>query len=308
MANPKKRTALYFTTVAAYPGYRVALGGHLVIEGEDPQATRLMLYSGSAWGHLDDIPDVVYALALRIPKGETRRRLCVLGREGFYREYTPPQGHVDIPVDPEEVGYLEDVAPIGEAVFACGAQGQVYRLRGSRWTAIHRGLFVKFNGEDVERMLESITGFAETDLYVCGFDGEVWHFDGKKWAELDSPTNLPLHCGLCAPDERVYFCGEGGNLFALERDGSWVDLSNPDVSSGALRDMTLFRGRVYIAAGDRLLFLDGDQLRAVPDPPEGRWRFFRIDASDDRIWCVGGEEVFDYDGQKWTHHLCPENV
>src|SRR3954467_10621632 len=134
MAVEKKRTALYFTTVAAYPGYRVALGGHLVIEGDDPQGTRLMLYTGTTWGHHDDIGVILYQIVVRIPRGETKRRLCVLGREGFYREYIPGTRHVENHIEPVEVGYLEDLAPIGDAVFACGAQGQVYRLReGGEW-------------------------------------------------------------------------------------------------------------------------------------------------------------------------------
>jgi hypothetical protein len=308
MAVVEKRTALYFTTVAAYPGYRVALGGHFVKEGDDPKGTRLMLYTGTTWGHHDDIGVIIYDIAVRIPPGEAKRRLCVLGRQGFYREYVPSVGPVDIPIDPVEVGYLEDIAPIGDAVFACGAHGQVYRLRGARWEAIHRGIHVPFNGEDVERMLLSITGFAENDLYVCGFEGEVWHFNGKKWSELDSPTDLPLNAALCAPDKRVYFCGEGGNVFALEKDGSWLDLSNKQVSENALYDMTLFQGRVYIAADSKLLYIEADKLRAVADPNEGEWEFLKLDAADDRIWCVGSEEVFDYDGQKWTRHQCPENV
>lgn len=308
MAVVKKRTALYFTTAAAYPGYRVALGGHLVIEGDDPQGTRLMLYTGATWGHHDDIGVIVYATLARIPPGETKRRLCVLGREGFYREYVPGAGKVDNHIEPVEVGYLEDLVAVGDAVFACGAQGQVYRLRASRWEAIHNGIHVPFDGENVERMLLSITGFAEDDLYVCGFDGEVWHFDGSKWSELDSPTDLPLNAALSAPDKRVYFCGEGGGIFALDPDGSWLDVSNPQISASAFHDMVLFEDRVYIAAGNKLLYVESDTLHAVPGPNEGEWRFLRLSAADDRIWCVGSEEVFDYDGQRWTRHQCAENV
>jgi hypothetical protein len=268
MPSSSQKTALYFTTVAGYPGNRVALGGHLVIEGDEPQGTRFMLFDGRTWGHHDDIGVVVYDIAIRIPKGDTKRRLSVLGREGFYREYVPGTGHVDIPIDMREVGYLEALEPIGDSMYACGAQGQVYRLR-TAWEPIHEGIFVPFNGEDVERILLSITGFAEDDIYVSGYDGDVWHFDGKRWKSVESPTDLPLNAAICTPDGRVYFAGEGGTLLALEKDHSWTDLSNKRVAKQALHDLALFQGRIYVAADTKLLQLQKDSLRAVPDPPEG---------------------------------------
>ena len=164
-----------------------------------------------------------------------KRRLCVLGRQGFYREYVPGVGHVDIPIDPVDVGYLEDVAPIGDAVFVCGAQGQVYRLRGQQWEAIHSGIHVPFNGEDVERMLLSIAGFAENDLYVCGFEGEVWHFNGKKWSELDSPSRTiresPLSSGEGAFAPRTWkvavICGALSFLSSIKPAGMAARPANP---------------------------------------------------------------------------------
>ena len=302
----KKDTALYFTTVCAFPNNAAVLGGHLVIQEDEPEGTRLMVLNKGEWTHLGDLMDIVYATALRRPKGEPAA-LGALGREGLYREFVFGGAARDIPLRKTEEGYLEDLLAIDDTMYACGAQGQVYRLRGARWQAIDRGLRVEFNGEEVERMLLSICGFSHDDLYVCGFEGEVWHYDGKKWSELDSPTNLPLNAALCAPDKRVYFCGEDGNVFALEQDGSWLDLSDKQVSAESFYDTTWFAGRVYIAADDKLLYLEADKLKAVKNPSKGEWRFLNIDAANDRIWCVGSEEVFDYDGKKWTRHVCSEN-
>jgi photosystem II stability/assembly factor-like uncharacterized protein len=303
----KKQTALYFTTVCAFPKNAAVLGGHLVIQGEDPLGTRLMVVNNDAWTHLDDMMQVVYATVLRRSPGKPHS-LAAVGRDGLYREFPFGGASRDIPIPKKEVGYLEDAWENAGKVYVCGAQGQVYRLRDSTWQAIDRGLRVEFNGQEVERMLLSISGFSDDDVYVCGFEGEVWHFDGKKWTELDSPTNLPLNAVLCAPDERVYVCGAAGTMFAIESDGSWVDLSDKAVSEETFYDMTVFKGKVYVAADEKLLYLDADKLKAVKSPSQGDWRFLAIDAADDRIWCVGSEEVFDYDGKKWTRHVCPENV
>jgi hypothetical protein len=307
MAKKKKKdTALYFTTVAAFPNNAAVLGGHLAIQGEDPEGTRLMVINKESWTHLGDMMDIVYAIAIRRPQHDPAA-LGALGREELYREFVFGGASRDIAINKSEEGYLEDLTAIGDVMYACGAQGQVYRLRGSRWQAIDKGLRVEFNGEDVERMLLGIAGFSHDDLYVCGFDGEVWRYDGKKWTELDSPTNLPLNAVLCAPDKLVYFCGESGHLFALTRDGSWDDLTDEEFADAEFSDLTWFKDRLWIAADDRLLYLDGRKVKAVKNPSKGEWRILNIDAAPDRIWCVGGEETLDYDGQKWTSHVCPEN-
>jgi hypothetical protein len=306
MAKKKKQTALYFTSVCGFPNNAAVLGGHLVIQGDDPEGTRIMVLTNGKWTHLGDVMEVVYAMALRRPPGEPAC-LGALGRDGLYREFPFGGAPRDVDLPKAEEGYLEDLRSIGDKAYACGAQGQAYRLHGRQWRAIDRGLRVEFDGENVERMLLSIDGFSDDEVYVCGAEGEVWRFNGKKWSELDSPTNLPLNAGLCAPDRRVYVCGEGGSLFAMEPDGSWLDLSDPRVSTDSFYDMTLFKGRLFIAADEKLLHVDSDTLKAVTVPRQGECRVLAIDAAADRIWCVGAEEVFDYDGTKWTRHVCPEN-
>jgi hypothetical protein len=183
----------------------------------------------------------------------------------------------------------------------------VYRRPNGAWQAMDRGLRRKFDGENVERMLLSIDGFSSKNIYVCGFEGEIWHWDGRKWSRIDSPTNMPLQCVLCAPDGNAYFCGAAGHLYALLPDGSWEDLSNPKVSKATLQHMTLFKGRLYIAADEKLLYLDSKTLKAVTSPKEGTFRALQIDASEDLLWCVGEEDVFSFDGKKWTRYVCPEN-
>jgi hypothetical protein len=303
-----KKTALYFTTVCAYPGNTAVMGGHLQLEGDDPSGTRLMLINNGSWGFVADVRDVVYSMLLRIPPGESKRRLVVLGREGLVREFLPGgAGYTDTHI-PTDYGYLEDLREIDRSLYACGAQGQVFHFASGSWQAVDGGLRKPFDGENVERMLLSIDGFSPDSIYVCGFEGEVWHWNGRKWSRVDSPTNMPLQCVLCAPDGRAYFCGAGGGLYALAQDGSWDELSNTRVSKSTFWDMAIFNGRIYIAGDDRLLYLERDVLKAVSAPKDGKPRVLAIDASDERIWCVGEDDVFSFDGKNWARHICPENV
>ncbi|MDN3920017.1 hypothetical protein [Roseateles violae] len=302
----RKATALYFTTVCAYPGDMAALGGHLQSEDSDPIGTRFMLINQGAWGFLFDIREVIYAMVLRTPTGE-KRRLCILGRDGLYREYPSGGSPIDIPIKPTEAGYLEDLAVVGDEVYACGAQGQVYRLNGGTWKAIDRGLRIPFDGDDVKRLLLSISGFSTNDVYTCGFEGEIWHWDGKKWRELDSPTNFPLNCVLCASDGRTYFCGANGTLLALEADGTWTDLARGKLGKISMWDMAQFKGLIHVAAGSSVLAINGAAVQKLPTPSEGKLDAMALAASDDKLWCVGGDDVFSFDGKAWTRHVCPEN-
>ncbi|HEV7575705.1 MAG TPA: hypothetical protein VGO85_06660 [Caldimonas sp.] len=298
---------MYFTTVCAYPGDAAVAGGHLLREGADPTATRFVQINQGVWGFLADVEQVVYSQILRLPRGEAKRRRCVLGRDGLYREYAAGSAPVDIPIPVAEPGYMECLCVVDDEVYACGAQGQVFRLAGSAWKAMDRGLRLKFDGEEVKRMLLSISGFSAKDIYTCGFEGEIWHWNGSKWRELDSPTNYPLQSVLCAPDGRVYFCGSAGTLIARDTDGSWIDRGNGELGDDTLWDLCWFRDRVHVAADKRLLIVDSLAVREVPPPGRGAFRALSIDASEDRLWCVGDEDVFSFDGKAWVRHVCPDN-
>jgi hypothetical protein len=303
-----KPTALYFTTVRAYPGKAAVVGGHLLSEGEDPTGTRIMLINGGAWGVVGNLPQVAYSMLIRIPPGETKRRLIALGRDGLVREFLPANaGSVDVPITPTEYGYLNEITEVDHVLYVCGVHGQVYRRSNGSWQSMDNGLRKKFDGSHVERRLRSIHGFSSNSIYVCGFEGEIWHWDGQKWTQIDSPTNMPLRCVLCAPDGNAYFCGAAGHLYALLPDRSWEDLSDAQVSKSTLQDMTLFKDRLYIAGDEQLLYLDSKTLKAVPSPQEGRFRAMAIDASNELLWCVGEEDVFSFDGTSWTRYVCPQN-
>jgi hypothetical protein len=279
-----------------------------VSQGHDPTGTRVMILFNEQWTHLADLSDLIYGMARRRPSETDKGSVALLGCEGLYNEY--PSGSStarEIPINSVEVAYLEDLLALDDCMVACGAQGQVYRLRGKKWQPIHKGLHQTFDGEEVVRQLSSIAGRAADDLYVCSYEGEVFRYDGKTWRELAPPVKAPLNAALAAPDGRIYFCGESGTLLSLEPGNRWRVLSDLEVAKGELHDLALFEDKLHVAAGDALLRLDSDGLHHLDAPPNDNAEVLTLDAGPDRIWCVGGEDVLDWDGARWTRHVCPEN-
>lgn len=306
MVKSKQKAKIYFTTVAAISDDFAAFGGHMIAEKSDPTFTRLVAYSQGQWGILGDIMDVVYSLETKPGTDIYKNNLCLIGRDGFYREYVPGKKPIDSPIKKKEVGYLEGLRLIGNNLYACGSQGQVYCLKGSEWISLDNNLFLPFSGK-VERCLLSIDGFSEQDIFTVGEGGAVWHCDGKNWSQLDSPTNLSINCVLCSSSGFVYLCGDNGLLFRSTKDGQWKELPSIELTQQSLFDMTEFHGDIFITAGDKLLMTDGEVVNEVKVPTDDAPHFFSIDSASNCLWCVGNETVYQFDGKMWHKHICPDN-
>ena len=92
--------------------------------------------------------------------------------------------------------------PVGLELFFCGADDQE-REPG-----------------DVELYLAGIDGTSDSDIYVVGTDGHIFHWDGKAWRGVKSPTKAHLERVRCVDRGEVYICGyEGAFLRGNARDG-----------------------------------------------------------------------------------------
>ena len=306
----KPPTAMYFTTVVVLEKELVVIGGHLYSEGTDPSVTRFVArFDGDTWGHLYDVEDVVYAATKKPPPpgGKPRPTVCIMGRRGLYREVVSGTPPVDTRVSIRDAGYLMDLRYIGTHLYACGGQNQVHKQIGKQWRRMDQGIF-KPIGEEVDRSLESIDGFSDDDIYAVGSRGSIFHWDGGGWTQVDSPTNYPLNCVLCASDGKVYAGGSGGILLRGRRDEAWEDLSDPSVTQETLEDMAEFQGRVYVTATTALLSTDGGTVTKVSVPAKGKKAYYAIDSNEEALWVVGNESVLQYDGKKWRSFVCPDNV
>lgn len=300
-------TALYFTTAVALERDLAVLGGHLYIEGAEPSVTRFMICNNGEWFHLKDFDEVVYAAVKKpVPVGARRGPLCVLGRRGHFQETPSGQAAIDGMIDTSSAGYLMDLRLIGGSLYACGVQNQVHRQVQGRWLRMDEGIF-KPLGETVDRILESIDGFAEDDIYAVGSQGSIYHWNGKRWQKIETPTNLPFFSVLCASDGYVYVGGSGGLLYRGRHGQPWKELTDPDVTESSYVGMTEFQGKVYLTATEVLVVTDGDTAEVVDVPLDGEKAYYAVDSHPEALWCVGDECVLQYDGRDWRRFICPDN-
>jgi hypothetical protein len=304
----RPETALYFTTVVAIQKDLAIVGGHLYLEGAYPSVSRCFLCMGNTWRHLGDMPDIVYA-ATRKPgtPQNPRGTLCLMGRKGLYREIVSGSPPTDSQLAGIDSLYLMDLRYIAGALYVCGVQNQVLKQVGGQWIKTDQGMFAPFAGQ-VDRRLESIDGFGLDDIYAVGGGGAIWHWDGRQWTRLDSPTNAHLNIVLCASDGSVHIGGAKGIILRGRRDRGWSDLSNPDLTTDAIEDMTEFQGSVFATATTSLLRIKGDDLETVDVPVRGERCFYAIDSTTDALWCVGSEAVLRRDEGGWQQFTCPDNV
>jgi hypothetical protein len=303
-------TALYFTTVVALEKEVAVFGGHLYSQGVEASFTRFAArLDGDKWGHLFDLDDLVYAAAKKPPPagGKPRPTLCLMGRAGMYREVVSGTPPVDTQVSIRDSGFFMDLRYIGTHLYACGGQNMVQKQIGKQWRRMDQGIFSPI-GNTVDRSLQSIDGFSDDDIYAVGSGGSIYHWDGGGWTKLDSPTNYPLYCVLCATDGHIYAGGSGGILLRGDKDGTWQDLSDPAVTQETLRDMTEFQGRIYVTGMETLVSTDGGTVEKVSVPVKGKKAYYAIDSVADALWCVGNDSVLQFDGKKWRKWVDPDNV
>ncbi len=306
MNNQKKNTRIYFTTVVALSNDMAVFGGHMVAEEDDPSFTRLVMYKNGNWGVLGDIHDIIYSLIKQPNPSGGKPYLCALGRDGFFRQYVSGAHPIDLPIPKRDVTYLENIRFIGSHLYVCGGQNQLFILDEQIWKNFDYGIYSIFKGK-LEKSLLSIDGYADNDIYAVGQKGATYHWDGRLWLVEDIPTNLSLNCVRCMSNGNVFICGDGGSLFVRNIQGHWIDLSNPEITTRSLWDMTEYEGFCYIAAENKLLRTDGKKIDEINVPLDDEFYFYSLDAFEKSLWVVGSERIYQFNGADWKVLICPDN-
>jgi hypothetical protein len=212
--------------------------------------------------------------------------------EGTFEETTIP--------DVEEYGDLNRIRAVGEGVYVCGQSCQVYELQGSRWIHMDKGII----GQNSET-LHDIDGTERNNIYAVGLSGSMYHFDGNLWTQLDSPTDQHLLNVRCVSRNEVYVCGYKGNIFRGSMN-DWQFIGDPEFD-GTCWGMDSFGGKLYLAHSRGLIMYDGNSLNAVDIGAGKDATFHRLHANKQMLYSFGPDDLFAYDGTRWSEIICPEN-
>jgi hypothetical protein len=308
MARKKRpETALYFTTVVAAEDHVAIIGGHLYSENDEPSTTRISVCDRGSWGDLGDLDEIVYAIAKKpglSPKSIPT--ICIMGREGTYRELVTKIPPVETVIDTVDSGFLLALKYIGNHLYTCGTQNQVLKQVGGNWIKIDQSIYSPLEDE-VDRSLNAIDGFSDEDIYAVGDEGKIFHWNGKGWSSVISPTNLSLYSILCTSINDIYIAGAGGLVFKYTQNENWIDLSDAEITSESIESIAEYKGSIYVACHEALLRVDGDKLSIVDVSLKGKHSYDALSSNSDVLWCVGDESVLVFDGATWNEYICPDN-
>jgi hypothetical protein len=203
--------------------------------------------------------------------------------------------------DVPKYGELTRIRNISDQIYVVGSKGQVYRRENSGWIHVDRGLLGR---ESLH--LEDIGGTGPSDLYVVGPYGDVWYFDGISWEKIAFPTNRPLAGVKAISEEEVFICGDNGNLFVGSKD-NWRYIGHSDIVPNFWA-VEHFKGKVYVSFSRGIFVYDGGGLTEVDFGVDRRVDCHRLHANDGMLWSFGIDDLFCFDGQKWTEVICPMNI
>lgn len=198
---------------------------------------------------------------------------------------------------PEELNLLETTAfendegcvlrfitEVNGTTYCGGTEGQVYRLTDRlvdgkwEWDTISP----EIPEGQMPPIFGSLTGFADDDLYVVGFKGEIWHYDGAEWTKKPSPTEYIL-TSACTHKGHVYACGVGG-ILVKGRGDDWEVVSHGDKPQGNMFAIGSFSDTLICANefGDAFKVED-DSV----DDFDGIWGTMSINAGPSGLWASG---------------------
>jgi hypothetical protein len=294
----RKDTRWGFTRGAVIAKDRGYVLAFLESLGDERESTTCLLrWDGQKWSSWV----VEWNVSSVIAASRPNRRLMAVGPGGRFRLGTPArvvEEEIDTtPNGPRYRGMLRDVRLIGKTVFVAGIGRQVYRRAApGRWVRADRGVLAP-KGKAKGTGFNSIDGFAKNDVYAVGGRGEIWHFNGKAWEELDSPTDRMLERVICAPDGKVYVCGQSGLLLRGRQD-AWEAIEH-QTTKDDLWGMTWFKDRLWVTTLEAVYSLEADDSLKRSDQGTPALTCGWLDAKDDVMWSVGENDIAYFDGKDW---------
>lgn len=218
---------------------------------------------------------------------------------------------------------MTHIRQIGEQLFACGFNGQVYqRFAANDWRPIDAGLFktplalpsdgsieafaqalLDKIGHDIH--LNCIDGFHEHDLYAVGDQGCLAHYDGSQWDRIATGTDEHLQWVRCYGTDEVWVCGFNGALLKGNASRGFVQLARSDETWWCLAQ---HQGRIYLSSRNGIFALAANGIERVstglsPEPSES----YRLDARDGALWSMGEKDMVRLHGGAWQRIDHPDN-
>lgn len=222
--------------------------------------------------------------------------LLSMGLDGDIHVFQGSNRTTERIVGPGDFGPLRDMRLIAGAHYAAGMQRQVYRRNGDgSWQSIADAIL---NREGIKGF-NAIDGFAATELYTVGMDGEIWLFDGQRWQALESPTSVALQGVHCSDDGTAYIVGQAG-VVLFGRGDQWDFIDLGDFSED-LWGVQTFDGTLFVASSKGVYRIVDGELKKADIGSVGTGSASYLTKGDGVLWSVGNRHLaYTADGENWT--------
>lgn len=274
--------------------------------------TRMFIYDDEAtppnqWFH-HDLPGWAVISTCLIPETSTaRRQACSLSEQGDVELYSSAGitiekikgaglGHTE-----ENRGYMTRIRHIGDALYACGYSGQVYKRQKEKWERFDAGIRDKspasLTASDTPLDLIDIHGLHDSDIYIVGSEGFIAHYNGVKWSVLPPVTRACLYGILIQSESEVWIAGSNGTILQGSATGGFraIYRKTHDCDFYSIAN---FKGEYYIGASDGIYNLHHNKILKI-NLPKQIIEIDSIEAKDGILWALSSKKLIKYDGLTW---------
>lgn len=307
------------------------------LDPEDEVLSRMSFFdgrSGEKWFYHDLVDWRVISLCVMPATATTPRMVCALSKQGQVELYSRDTSIVEIIPDAGLIspsasghGYVNKIRWIGKHLYVCGVGGQIYkRLGPQQWVHMDSGILQSLasrsaalqrlrNGGGVEAFsdvppvldLADIAGPSESDLYVVGSGGAVFHYDGQQWRPIDVGIDDDLTAIYCESPQEVWLCGANGYIFVGNAKAGFRNVSSEN-DNQTLLSITKFLGVLYVSSSLGIYRFNGKQLEAVrtslaPEIADANL----LESTANSLWSFGFKDLVRFDGMVWKRIKHPDN-
>ncbi|GKT22975.1 hypothetical protein [Acidovorax sp. SUPP3334] len=268
---------------------------------------------------------------------------CILSEEGQVNIYGPggkPDRTFQIPdagvfrPGAAGYGYVNRIRAIGQGLYVCGANRQVYRYQPGERNPLS-GQFVDVAGamrqpplgkapsqqgpefsawadKDIV-MFNDIAGTSEQDIYAVG--DQTAHFDGQVWRPIALPViNETMHVVKVFDAQRVLIGGSNGYLFMGNAREGFRNISHLD-DNATITGLEWFDDRLFVATDKGIFTYEPQSQRlqrfATGLEPELQDAHL-LEAKDGVLWSFGYKDLAYWDSadgnRLWVRVHHPDNA
>lgn len=277
--------------------------GYLILSNDAASAHKIpsvgiVQWEPEGWGDGGQVPWRVAGTAIST---QPLQQICVVGEFGQVLMLGSGDRHEERIGNgknaPEDRGPLRGVRAIGNHIYCVGMDRQAYRREApGKWVPLTSGIPEVDEGEVVG--FEAVNGFSESEIYACGWEGDIWQFDGTNWLQRSSPVNTVLVDLCCGEDGHVYACGRNGVLVRGRAD-LWETMELGGFSDD-LWSLVWYKGKLYVATMDHVLTLAHGGLKPLSMGNDAARTCYDLVTGAGLMWSIGAKDVMSFDGKKWT--------